>query len=87
MGPIPDPILLEKFLGYSRESNMGSLGWQSDVLTTIPNSAYSKALQGFNLSTIAVCKGETSDNFSIGLNVDAALSHAVSMLDPRINKV
>ena len=35
--PVPDPILLEKFLGYSRESNPGSLGWQSDVLTTIPN--------------------------------------------------
>ena len=35
--PIPDPILPEKFLGYSRESNPGPLGWQSDVLTTIPN--------------------------------------------------
>ena len=31
-----DPVL-EKFLGYSRESNPGPLGWQSDVLTTIPN--------------------------------------------------
>ena len=38
MDPVPDPILfLEKFLGYSRESNPGLLGWQSDVLTTIPN--------------------------------------------------
>ena len=35
--PIPDPILPEKFLRYSRESNPGPLGWQSDVLTTIPN--------------------------------------------------
>ena len=35
--PVPDPILPEKFLGYSRESNPGPLGWQSDVLTTIPN--------------------------------------------------
>ena len=37
MDPVPDPILPEKFLGYSRESNLGPLGWQSDVLTTIPN--------------------------------------------------
>ena len=35
--PIPDPILPEKFLGYSRELNPGPLGWQSDMLTTIPN--------------------------------------------------
>ena len=35
--PVPDPILPEKFLRYSRESNPGPLGWQSDVLTTIPN--------------------------------------------------
>ena len=35
--PVLDPILPEKFLGYSRESNPGSVGWQSDVLTTIPN--------------------------------------------------
>ena len=34
---VPYPILLEKFLGFSRESNPGPLGWQSDVLTTIPN--------------------------------------------------
>ena len=27
----------KKILGYSRESNSGPLGWQSDVLTTIPN--------------------------------------------------
>ena len=31
-----DPVP-EKFLGYSRESNPGPLGWQSDVLTNIPN--------------------------------------------------
>ena len=30
-------ILPEKFLGYSGELNPGSLGWQSDVLSTIPN--------------------------------------------------
>ena len=36
--PVPDPILPEKFLGYSRESNPGPFGWQSDVLTTIPNT-------------------------------------------------
>ena len=35
--PFPDPTLPEKFLGYSRESNPGPLGWQSDVLTTIPS--------------------------------------------------
>ena len=34
---VPDPILPEKFLWYSRESNPGPRGWQSDVLTTIPN--------------------------------------------------
>ena len=37
MDPVPDPILPQKFLGYSWESNPGPLGWQSDVLTTIPN--------------------------------------------------
>ena len=37
MDPVPDPILSEKFLGYSWESNPEPLGWQSDVLTTIPN--------------------------------------------------
>ena len=35
--PVPDPILPEKFLGYSRESNPRHLGWQSDMLTIIPN--------------------------------------------------
>ena len=29
--PVPDLILPEKFLGYSRESNPGPLGWQSDI--------------------------------------------------------
>ena len=29
--PVPDPIPPEKLLGYSRESNPGPLGWQSDV--------------------------------------------------------
>ena len=36
MDPDPDPILPEKFRGYSQEPNPGPLGWQSDVLTTIP---------------------------------------------------
>ena len=36
-GPVPDPILPEKFLGYSQESNPEPLGWQSGMLTTIPN--------------------------------------------------
>ena len=35
--PVPDPVLPEKFLGYSRDSYPGPLGLQSDVLTTIPN--------------------------------------------------
>ena len=35
--PVPDLMLTEKFLGYSREWNPGPLEWQSDVLTTIPN--------------------------------------------------
>ena len=35
---VSDPILkIKKNLGYSREPNPGPLGWQSDVLTTIPN--------------------------------------------------
>ena len=34
-GPIPDRILSEKFLWYSRELNPGPFGWQSVVLTTI----------------------------------------------------
>ena len=38
MDRVPDPILPEKFQGYTRESNPGPLGWKSDVLTTIPNS-------------------------------------------------
>ena len=35
MNPVPDPILPEKFLLYSLESNPVPLGWQSDVLTAI----------------------------------------------------
>ena len=34
--PVPYPILLEKFLGYSRESNPGPIGWQSDMLPSEP---------------------------------------------------
>ena len=37
VNPVPDPILPDEFLGYSLESNPGSLGWQSDMLTSIPN--------------------------------------------------
>ena len=38
MDPVPDPILpKKKILRYSRESDPGPLGWESDVLTTIPN--------------------------------------------------
>ena len=37
VNPIPDPIPSEKFLDYSQESNLGPLGWQSDVLATIWN--------------------------------------------------
>ena len=47
--PVPDPILPEKFLGYSRESNPGPLGWQSDVLTTIPNRRSQVILFTFNI--------------------------------------
>ena len=36
MDPVSDPILPETFLAYSRESNRGPIGWQSDELTTIP---------------------------------------------------
>ena len=35
-GPRSRPNTSEKFPGYSRESNRGPLGWQSDMLTTIP---------------------------------------------------
>ena len=42
---VPDPILPEKFLGYSRESNPGPLGWKSDVLTTIPNLSWNAYLK------------------------------------------
>ena len=45
--PVPDPIVLAKFLGYSQESNPGPLGWQSDVLTTIPNR-WSEAVENNN---------------------------------------
>ena len=37
VGPVPDPILPEKYLGFSRELNTEPLGWQSDVLTTMRN--------------------------------------------------
>ena len=36
MGPVPDPILQEKFLGYSPGIEPGT-SWMTDVLTTIPN--------------------------------------------------
>ena len=34
--PVSEPVFPEKFLGYSQESNLGPLVWQSDVLTIIP---------------------------------------------------
>ena len=37
MDPVPDPILPEKLIGFSRDLNPGHLGWQSEVPTTIPN--------------------------------------------------
>ena len=37
MDPIRDPILPQKFLGYSRESNPGPLRWRTIVLTAISN--------------------------------------------------
>ena len=36
--PVPDPILLEKFLGYSRESNPGPLGWQTKFVKKVKYS-------------------------------------------------
>ena len=42
--PVPDTILPEKFLGHSQELNLGPLGWQSDVLSTIPNRRSEKQL-------------------------------------------
>ena len=48
--PVTDPILPEKFLGYSRESNPGSLGWQSDVLTTVPNRWSPRIIISININ-------------------------------------
>ena len=57
MDPVPDPILTEKFLGYSRESNPGPLGWQSDVLTTIPNRRSKVFKELFNfLKKYCMCR-------------------------------
>ena len=38
--PVLDPILPEKFLWYSQELKPGPLGWQSSVLTTLPNRRF-----------------------------------------------
>ena len=46
--PVPHPILREKFLGYSRESNPVLHGWQSDVLTAIPDRWVSAFKIGWN---------------------------------------
>ena len=35
MDPVPDPILPEKFLGYSQESNPGPLGIIIIIITII----------------------------------------------------
>ena len=53
--PVPDLILPEKFLGYSRESNPGPLGWQSDVITTIPWVRKSRYCGEMLLSPIHCC--------------------------------
>ena len=37
VNPVSDPILPEKLLGYSQESNPRPLGWKSDTLTNLPN--------------------------------------------------
>ena len=44
--PVPDPILPEKFLGYSRESNPGPLGWQSDMLIYTTNYGFNEPSSG-----------------------------------------
>ena len=54
-GPHSDPTLPEKFLGYSRESNPGPLGWQSDVLTTIPNRRSHRVL-GISNVCLLLCR-------------------------------
>ena len=51
--PVPDPILPENFLGYRRESSPGPLGWQSDVLTTIPNRRSDFFLMSCNPHTVS----------------------------------
>ena len=53
--PAPDPILQQKFLRYSRESNPGPVEWQSAVLTTIPNNYQQKSIRSFscNFSTFS----------------------------------
>ena len=48
-GPVPDPILPDKFLWYSRESNPGPIGWQSYMLTTIPNRECVKQKWNYNM--------------------------------------
>ena len=48
MDPVPDPILPEKFLEYSRVSNPEPLGWQSDMLTTIPNRQMNMVLDNYD---------------------------------------
>ena len=52
--PVPDTILPEKILGYSRISNPGPLGWQSDVLTTIPNKWSLRIIISVNINNHAV---------------------------------
>ena len=34
MDPVPNPTFPDKFIGYSRGSSPGPLGWQSDMLIT-----------------------------------------------------
>ena len=57
MDSVPDPILPEKFLWYSRESNPGPLGWQLDLLITIPNR--------LSNGPIALTKGKYNDHITM----------------------
>ena len=64
MDPVPNPILPEKFLGYSRESNPGPLGWQLDVLTTIPNRWSFLCKEQLKTELSVMCKKHEFHNIS-----------------------
>ena len=61
--PVTDLIRPEKIQGYSRESNPGPLEWQSDVLTTIPNSWSPRIIISVNIvSSVGTLKFRDSRN-------------------------